>query len=526
MNHQKEAASHLDSEPYYSDAGEPNVLISAKDGTTADQHDMIRMGKRQQTQRNFRHITILGFCTVILSIWENILSTAVFALGNGGTAGLIWGYLICMIGFGFVTASLAEMASMAPTSGGQYHWVSEFAPPSCQKFISYMVGWLGVLGWQTAAAFVSYLTGKQIQGLIILWNDSYVPHQWHGTLIIWAVLSVCLVFNIFCSKKLPLIEGVIVILHLAGFFAVIIPLWVMGDRSPSGDVFTLFQDNMMWGSIPLSTMVGLTGAAGCFVGVEAGAHMSEEVRNAAHVIPRAMMWTWLGNGIMGWIMAITFSFCVGDTMSVLMTPLGSQQIQVFLNTTGSAAGATGLTCITLVIGVFACVAVMATNSRQLFAFARDNGVPFSRTFSQVSPTLGVPLNAVYVTILFVLMLSMINLGSTVAFTQVLSLGVSAMLTTYMISISCVALKRIRREPLLPSKFNLGKFGLPINIIAVLFLLFLWIFAFFPTAPSPSPADMNWAILGYGAVIIFALIYYVFRGRHAYVGPVEYVRKGH
>lgn len=111
-NYQKEAATVVDIEPSYSDTGEPNVLISAKDGTTADRHDMIRMGKRQETQRNFRHITILAFVTVILAIWENILSTAVFALGNGGTGGLIWGYLITMIGFGFVTASLAEMASM------------------------------------------------------------------------------------------------------------------------------------------------------------------------------------------------------------------------------------------------------------------------------------------------------------------------------------------------------------------------------------------------------------------------------
>jgi choline transport protein len=247
-----------------------------------------------------------------------------------------------------------------------------------------MVGWLGVLGWQTAAATVSYLTGKQLQALIILWNPTYQPKAWQGTLLIWAVLAVCLLFNTFFSRKLPLIEGVIVVLHIAGFFAVIIPLWVMGDRSKTGDVFTLFQDNMGWGSVSLSTMVGLTGAASCFVGVEAGAHMSEEVRNAAHVVPRAMMWTWLGNGLMGWIMAITFCFCVGDTMSVLLTPLGAQQVQVFLNTTGSAAGATGLTCIMLVIGVFACVAVMATNSRQLFAFARDNGVPFSSTFSKVS----------------------------------------------------------------------------------------------------------------------------------------------
>ncbi|KAJ4982842.1 amino acid permease [Stagonosporopsis vannaccii] len=524
MDNQKEASYDVNSDAYPV-MGEQSAVASEKEGTTADKHDMIRMGKLQETERNFRHITILGFCTVILSIWENILSTAVFALANGGTAGLIWGYLICMICFGFVTASLAEMASMAPTSGGQYHWVSEFAPPSCQKFISYIVGWLGVLGWQTAAGFVTYLTGKQILALIIMWNPSYIPQAWHGMLIVWAILAICLFFNIFCAKKLPLIEGIIVILHLAGFFAVIIPLWVMGDRSPSGDVFTNFEDSMMWGSVPLATMVGLTGAAGCFVGVEAGAHMSEEVRNASHVIPRAMMWTWLGNGIMGWIMAITFSFCVGDTMSVLLTPLGSQQVQVFLNTTGSKAGATGLTCITLIIGVFACVAVMATNSRQLFAFARDHGVPFSKAFSRVSPRFGVPLNSSYVTIIFVLLLSLITLGSAVAFQQVLALGVSAMLTTYMISISCVALKRIRGEPLLPSKFNLGKWGLPINIIAVVFLLFLWVFAFFPTVPNPAPADMNWAILGYGSVVIFALVYYVLYGRHAYDGPVEYVRKG-
>jgi choline transport protein len=254
-----------------------------------------------------------------------------------------------------------------------------------------MVGWLGVLGWQTAAATVSYLSAKQIQGLITLNNPSYVPQAWQGTLLIWAVLAICLVFNTFFSKKLPLIEGLIVVLHVAGFFAVIIPLWVMGDRSSSGDVFTLFQDNMMWGSVPLSTMVGLIGAASCFVGIEAGAHMAEEVRDAAHVIPRAMMWTWLGNGLLGWIMAITFCFCVTDTMSLLMSPLGSPHIQVFVNTTGSVAGATGLTCIMLVISVFACVAVMATNSRQLFAFARDSGVPFSKTFSKVSSFRSVPM---------------------------------------------------------------------------------------------------------------------------------------
>lgn len=275
----------------------------------------------------------------------------------------------------------------APTAGGQYHWVSEFAPPSCQKFLSYIVGWLGVLGWQTAAATVSYLSGKQIQGLIKLNNPDYEPKAWHGTMLIWSVLVICLIFNTFFSRLLPLVEGVIVVLHVAGFFAVIIPLWVMSDRSHASGVFTSFEDNMMWGNLPLAVIIGLTGASSTFVGIEAGAHMAEEVRNAKHVIPRAMMWTWLGNGLLGWIMAITFCYCVGDTLSVLSTPLGTPFIQVFLNTTGSVGGATGLTVLMLVIAIFACVAVMATNSRQLFAFARDNGVPFSKVFSKVSTLL-------------------------------------------------------------------------------------------------------------------------------------------
>jgi hypothetical protein len=102
----KTANAHVDSEP---------ARVSDEDmknSTTNDTHDMLRMGKTQETRRNFRSVTILGFCLVILSIWETMLATSVFALLNGGTAGLIWGYLIVMIGFGFVTASLAEMASM------------------------------------------------------------------------------------------------------------------------------------------------------------------------------------------------------------------------------------------------------------------------------------------------------------------------------------------------------------------------------------------------------------------------------
>lgn len=76
-------------------------------------------------------------------------------------------YIVCAIGLMLNTLSLAEMASMAPTAGGQYHWISEFAPRNAQRLLSYVVGWLVVLGWQVGLASVCYLTALQIQSFVI-----------------------------------------------------------------------------------------------------------------------------------------------------------------------------------------------------------------------------------------------------------------------------------------------------------------------------------------------------------------------
>ena len=55
---------------------------------------------------------------------------------------MFWSYTWIIIGQFFIVLSLAEMASMAPTAGGQYHWVSEFASRQYQKILSYTSGWL------------------------------------------------------------------------------------------------------------------------------------------------------------------------------------------------------------------------------------------------------------------------------------------------------------------------------------------------------------------------------------------------
>ena len=262
-------------------SGSPEVLeVGATDlpaekaGTVYDQKDMARVGKQQELRRNFRFISILGFTAVLMSTWEAVLITAGYGLTNGGLAGLVWMYLITVVGFGAAILSMAEMASMAPTSGGQYHWVSEFAPRSGQKFLSFVTGWLCVLGWQVNIASGGYIIATMITGLLTMLNpENYAYQPWHGTLIIIAVNIVSIVFNTFFARKLPLIEGLILILHVCGFFAILIPLWVFSPRTPAATVFTDFENNGGWSSTALACLVGMTGPVYALIGPDSAVHM-------------------------------------------------------------------------------------------------------------------------------------------------------------------------------------------------------------------------------------------------------------
>ena len=73
----------------------------------------MRLAILTQTQRNFAFTSILGFACTLIATWEVLLTTLTTIMTNGGTAGVIWAFLIVFVGFSFVYMSIAEMASMS-----------------------------------------------------------------------------------------------------------------------------------------------------------------------------------------------------------------------------------------------------------------------------------------------------------------------------------------------------------------------------------------------------------------------------
>ena len=105
-----------------------------------------------------------------------------------------------------------------------------------------------------------------IQGLIALNFPTYDFQLWHGTLLLWAVVLIAVLFNTIIVRALPQIEGLILILHVLGFFAVLIPLVYITPHETAEHVFTTFLNEGNWPSQGISFIIGHLGMVFAFLG--------------------------------------------------------------------------------------------------------------------------------------------------------------------------------------------------------------------------------------------------------------------
>ncbi|KAI6878065.1 hypothetical protein KC334_g17396, partial [Hortaea werneckii] len=152
--------------------------------------------------------------------------------------------------------------------------------------------------------------------------------------------------------------------------------------------------------------------------------------------------------------------------------------------------------------------------------------PFSRWLKRVSIQFNVPVNAIIATGAFTIALSLINIGSTVAFNAVLSLSTTALMASYIISIGCVTRKRLTNETLPYAPWSLGRYGLPVNLIALGYATWSFFWAFWPTEYHVTAGNMNWACLIFLGFVAWACVMFrlsSLRRRDKYEGPVARVQ---
>lgn len=236
---------------------------------------------------------------------------------------------------------------------------------------------------------------------------------------------------------------------------------------------------------------------------------------------------------------ITYLYCMPSVKEAVFDASGFPFIYVFRQATGSVGGTTGMTILILLLLSMITISAAASTSRQVsrtsyktmfvdhsqtFAFARDRGLPFSDWLGRVHPKWHVPVNSVIFTCIFTVVMSLINIVSSTAFGAMLSLGATALMATYIISISCVVHARMRSEPLPPARWSLGRFGMGVNIAALIYSCWAFFWSFWPNQYHVVPTNMNFAVVLFVGLLGLSLILYFTHARKVYEGPVAKVKR--
>jgi len=286
------------------------------------------------------------------------------------------------------------------------------------------------------------------------------------------------------------------IIHGCGFIIVIVVMSAMGTHHDASFVFSSFQNLSGWSSDGVAWCLGLLTTSYGFVGYDAAAHMSEEMKNAARDMPRAMFGSVLVSGILTLPYIIALLFAIGNIDDLLASRTGSPITQLFVNVTGSNAGGIALNCIITTIATVATTDFLASSSRTTWAFARDNGIPFPRFFAKVSTRFGVPVNAIVLAALLQALLALIFIGNTTAFNAFIALSTVGINISYCLPVFLYLVYGRWRLEIEKGPFNLGRFGPAINFVAVCWTLFLTIFLMFPSYQPVTPVQCSWSASDY------------------------------
>jgi len=132
-----------------------------------------------------------------------------------------------------------------------------------------------------------------------------------------------------------------------------------------------------------------------------------------------------------------------------------------------------------------------------------------------------PIYTIALSTLISMLLGLINIGSTAAFNALTSLVISAFYSSYIISASVLLHKRLTtsEDNMTYGPFKLGRAGVPIIVLSLIYSAIGVVFSFWPGAPSPTLLTMNWSIVVFSGVMILSMVFWAVHGRLVYNGPI-------
>ncbi|KAJ6092500.1 hypothetical protein N7486_007789 [Penicillium sp. IBT 16267x] len=484
---------------------------------------LARIGYKQELRREFSKWSTISYAISILGVLGSVPATFGAPLSVGGPATAVWCWLIGSCMAMCIGSSVAELVSAYPTAGGMYFVTKHVVPKDQVAIFSWVQGWCNLLGQTAGVSSVAYTVSQMLLACVSMNSDlvdgqySYSPTALQKVLVSIGILCVLGVICSLTTKSLHRIILWFAPINIAATIGICIALiYLTPDKMPASWVFTHFTDGSGWGSKVFSFFLGFLSVAWTMTDYDGTTHMSEETHDAAVRGPIAIKTAVLVGGVFGWLLTVCMCFCLTDFESILNTPSGLPAAQIFLNA-GGKVGGTAMWSFAILVQFFTGCTAMLADTRMAYAFARDNALPFSNFLSKVNPHTHTPVNAVWFVVIFSIGLNCIAIGSTETATAIFSVTAPALDLSYVSVILAHQIYKSRVK-FVEGPFTLGRWGAPINYVAIIWVLFISTILFFPSQIPVTRANMNYAVCVAAFIAMFALVWWWVEARGKYTGP--------
>lgn len=499
---------------------------------TSDAGDLATFGYKQELDRSLGKFSSFAAGFSYLSILTGVFQLFGFGFASGGPA-YFWSWPLVFGGQLLVALCFAEMAGRFPLAGSVYQWSKQVARP----VVSWMAGWVILIGAvvTVAAVAVAYqviLPQISTKFEIVGTNADAGLYTTPGGAKNAVVLALILVLfttivNMIGVKVMARINNFGVLVELVGATLLVIFLAVHITRGPGVVLHTNGTGHGASMGYFGAFLIASIASAYIFYGFDTAGSLAEETSNPRKHAPTAIIRAIVAAALIGGLLILFALMAMPHIFAAdTIKNVGSQGLPFIIKTVlGSGLGDVFLTCSAIAITVCA-LAVHTAGIRIMFAMARDGRLPFGSRVARVSGTSKTPLVPAIVIGALTVVLLLVNIGNQRVFYILTSVAIIMFYLAYLCVTGPLLLQRLRGAWPRPDHgpyFSLGRWGVPVNLVAVLYQTVVVINLAWPRAAVYGSDHwyFQWgAIVFIGIVVALGGLYYVaaHRGRTADVLP--------
>jgi urea carboxylase system permease len=492
-------------------------------GHERDAADLARFGYKQELKRSLGVFSSFAVAFSYISPSTGIFT--LFALGLTTLGGVfIWTWPVVALGQFIVALNFAEVSSHYPVAGSVFQWTKFLAGRTYSWFSGWIYLFAGIL---TVTAVVATLPLALIPALNGLgWHLDGA--SLHDQLIVALItLVVITVLNIYGVRLVAIINNTGVLFEILGMF--VFALVLMAFHNHQGFHVVVNSGGFHVG--PSSFLAAMFMSLFVIYGFDTASTLAEETRDPRRNAPKAVLFSVVGAFIIGGVFLLGTLVAIPNLHAAISGNggLGDGPAQIIEANFSSGFATLYLLVVSAAIFV-CCLSIMAATIRLCFGMARDGQLPWSRPLSRVAPSLHTPVWAC-VTVAVIAAIPFLKYSGA----AIVAIAATGMIyLSYFLGNVVIMRARLRGWPKSRAPFRLGRWGLLVNVVALLYggamiVNFAW-----PRAVSnPKPEQtagalgLGWSVLDkipilWTVVIVIVIIggvYYLAAGRRQPFAPV-------